>query len=213
MLDPTHGIRAALTVTPTLSLGPPNATYVISQIRASAYLDLHDLSWTAPGRTVIAVRGLYGYAQGANVIDLPPDQRFYAGGSGTIRGYRFQSVGPQFSDTAPANAQQVIGSDFSEQTPVGGVAVDARQRGTAPAGREQLGFAVFADAGRVGQTPTPFSGQYASRVGDRRALLHADRALRVDFALPVHRSRTMIASKCISDWDKPSDAPQACASP
>ncbi len=80
LLDATHGIRAALTVTPTLSLGPPNATYVISQLRASAYLDLHEFSWTAPGRTVIAVRGLYGYAQGADVIDLPPTSVFMPGG-------------------------------------------------------------------------------------------------------------------------------------
>src|SRR6202012_926057 len=81
LLDPTHGIRAALTVAPTLSLGPPNATFVITQIRASTYFDLHDFFHLvdAPGRTVIALRALSGYAQGASVIDLPPDQRFYAG--------------------------------------------------------------------------------------------------------------------------------------
>jgi translocation and assembly module TamA len=188
LLDPTHGIRAALTVAPTLSLGPPNATYVISQIRASAYLDLHDLSLTAPGRTVIAVRGLYGYAQGATVTDLPPDQRFYAGGSETVRGYRFESVGPQFSDTAPANAQQLIGSSFSEETPVGGVAVDAgsvelRQR----VGRN-YGFAVFADAGRIGQTAMPFTGKYAVGVGAGVRYYTPIGPLRLDFALPLHRS-------------------------
>jgi translocation and assembly module TamA len=187
LLDPTHGMRAALTVSPTLSLGPPNATYVISQIRASAYLDLHDLSLTAPGRTVIAVRGLYGYAQGANVIDLPPDQRFYAGGSETVRGYRFQSVGPQFSDTAPANAQQIIGSDFSENTPVGGVAVNTgsielRQRVGA-----NYGFAVFADAGRVGQAVLPFNGAYAVGVGTGVRYYTPIGPLRLDFALPMHR--------------------------
>jgi translocation and assembly module TamA len=187
LLDPTHGMRAALTVSPTLSLGPPNATYVISQIRASAYLDLHDLSLTAPGRTVIAVRGLYGYAQGANVIDLPPDQRFYAGGSETVRGYRFQSVGPQFSDTAPANAQQVIGSDFSENTPVGGVAVDAGSIELRQRIGLNYGFAVFADAGRVGQTALPFSGPYAVGVGTGVRYYTPIGPLRLDFALPLHR--------------------------
>lgn len=187
LLDPTHGMRAALTVSPTLSLGPPNATYVISQIRASAYLDLHDISLTAPGRTIIAVRGLYGYAQGANVIDLPPDQRFYAGGSETVRGYRFQSVGPQFSDTAPANAQQVIGSDFSENTPVGGVAVDAGSIELRQRVGLNYGFAVFADAGRIGQTALPFSGQYAVGVGTGVRYYTPIGPLRLDFALPLHR--------------------------
>jgi translocation and assembly module TamA len=171
LLDPTHGIRAAVTVAPTESLGPPDATFVISQIRASAYLDMHDLFGTAPGRSVVAVRGLYGYAQGASVIALPPDQRFYAGGSGTIRGYQFQSVGPQFADN----------------TPMGGVAVDAvglelRQR----VGRN-WGFGVFTDAGRIGQTPSLFSGEYRIGVGAGPRYYTPIGALRLDFAVPVDR--------------------------
>jgi translocation and assembly module TamA len=191
LLDPTHGMRAALTVSPTLSLGPPNATYVISQIRASAYLDLHDLSLTAPGRTVIAVRGLYGYAQGVDsVIDLPPDQRFYAGGSGTVRGFRFQSVGPQFSDTAPATAPTQIGPDFSENTPVGGVAVDAASVELRQRVGLNYGFALFADAGRVGQTPLPFSGVYAIGLGTGLRYYTPIGPIRVDIAFPLHRSPT-----------------------
>ncbi|HTY94073.1 MAG TPA: BamA/TamA family outer membrane protein [Steroidobacteraceae bacterium] len=172
LVDPTHGFRAALTVSPTLSLGPPNATYIITQLRASAYLDLHDLIGSAPGRTVVAMRGLSGYAQGARYIDLPPDQRFYAGGSGTIRGYRFQSVGQQFADG----------------TPVGGTAIDAgsvelRQR----VGRS-YGFAVFADGGRVAQTAQPFSGQYQFGAGAGARFYTPIGPLRVDFALPLERS-------------------------
>jgi translocation and assembly module TamA len=212
LLDPTHGIRAALTVAPTQSLGPPDATYVISQFRASAYLDLHDFSWTAPGRTVIAVRGLYGYAQGANVIDLPPDQRFYAGGSGTIRGYTFQSVGVQFSkfcgnggasSPVPPGASLEVasafwqfcgapmpvgalpfGSNFSVNTPVGGIAVEAasvelRQRvGT------HYGFAVFADGGSISQSAHPFSGQYQFGVGTGARYYTPIGAIRFDIAFP-----------------------------
>lgn len=170
LLDPTHGIRAALTVAPTLSLGPPNATYVITQIRASAYLDLHDLFGTGPGRTVVAVRGLYGYAQGAaSVIDLPPDQRFYAGGSATIRGYQFQSVGPQFADN----------------TPVGGVAVDAGSLELRQRVGSNWGFAVFTDGGRIGQTAMPFSGEYRIGVGGGPRYYTSIGALRLDFALPL----------------------------
>ncbi len=213
LLDPTHGIRAALTIAPTLSLGPPDATYVISQFRASAYLDLHSLFGTAPGRTILALRGLYGYAQGASVTDLPPDQRFYAGGSGTIRGYPFQSVGPQFSKfcgaggaaspvppgadlqvasafwqfcgaTKPLGAQP-FGSNFSVNTPVGGVAVEAasvelRQR----VGRN-YGFAVFLDGGAVSQFARPFGGQYQVGVGTGARYYTPIGAIRFDIAFPL----------------------------
>jgi translocation and assembly module TamA len=187
LLDPTHGMRAALTVSPTLSLGPPNATYVITQIRASAYLDLHGLVSTPPGRTVIAVQGLYGYAQGASVTGLPPDQRFYAGGSETVRGYQFQSVGPQFADTYPPPSGTIPNPNFSENTPVGGVAVDAgsielRQRVGA-----NYGFAVFADAGRVGQTALPFSGRYAVGLGAGVRYYTPIGPLRLDIGVPLHR--------------------------
>ena len=76
------------------------------------------------------------------VPDLPPDQRFYAGGSGTVRGYRYQAVGPEFLDG----------------NPIGGTAMDAvniefRQRfGTS------FGAAVFVDAGNVSEKLTPFNG-------------------------------------------------------
>jgi translocation and assembly module TamA len=194
LLDPTHGVRAALTVTPTLSLGPPNATYVISQLRASAYLDLHDLSLTAPGRTVIAVHGLYGYAQGASVTSLPPDQRFYAGGSGSVRGYAFQSVGPQFSDplylipgVTAQDAQSMIGTAFSENTPIGGVAVDAGSVELRQRVGQNYGFALFADAGRVGQTAQPFDGQYEIGLGTGLRYYTPIGPLRLDIAFPLHR--------------------------
>ncbi len=187
ILDPTHGMRAALTVAPTLSLGPPNATYVITQIRASAYLDLHLLGLTDPGRTIIALHGLYGYAQGASVTGLPPDQRFYAGGSETVRGYPFQSVGPQFAQTYPPPPGTITNPDFSENTPVGGVAVDAGSIELRQRVGLNYGFAVFADAGRVGETALPFSGQYAVGLGTGLRYYTPIGPLRVDIAVPLHR--------------------------
>lgn len=63
----------------------------------ATYFDLHRLFQGDPaGRTVIASRLIAGVAEGASQFSLPPDQRFYAGGSGTVRGYRYQSIGPEF---------------------------------------------------------------------------------------------------------------------
>ncbi|MDQ2801903.1 MAG: BamA/TamA family outer membrane protein, partial [Pseudomonadota bacterium] len=102
LLNPTRGIRAALMVTPEQSLTAPQATFIISQLSGSTYLDL-----SGNGRSVVALRGLVGTAFGANEFSLPPDQRFYAGGSGTVRGYKFQSVGPQFGDGRPIGGTRI----------------------------------------------------------------------------------------------------------
>ncbi|HTX24529.1 MAG TPA: BamA/TamA family outer membrane protein [Steroidobacteraceae bacterium] len=140
--DPTHGTRGAFNFSPTRSIGEssgqPNATFLIAQASISHYLDFHDLVGTAPGRTVLAARAMGGIAKGAGELDLPPDQRFYAGGSGTVRGYNYQSVGPQF--TNPGG------------NPIGGTAMAAvnlelRQRIVT-----NFGTAIFVDAGGVTQS-------------------------------------------------------------
>ena len=148
--DPRRGIRASLTVTPTLALGHPNATFVISQLKTSGYFDLDHLLPIGPGRTVLAASALAGLAQGAGETSLPPDQRFYAGGSGTIRGYAYQSVGPKFPEGGPA-----------ENLPTGGTSIEAgslelRQRFGA-----NFGAAIFVDAGRVSANLRAVPGEAA----------------------------------------------------
>jgi translocation and assembly module TamA len=132
--DPTHGMRDSVSVTPTRSLGQTSATYLVSQLKVAVYFDLDHLLPTNPGRSVLAARALAGLAQGAGEYSLPPDQRFYGGGSSTIRGYAFQSVGPAIKYT---------------EIPLGGTAITAggfefRQRIGA-----NWGAALFADGGQV----------------------------------------------------------------
>jgi translocation and assembly module TamA len=49
------------------------------------------------------------------------------------------------------------------------------------------GFAVFADAGRVGDTATPFSGQYAVGLGTGVRYYTGIGPIRFDIAVPLHR--------------------------
>ncbi len=183
--DPTHGMRDSLSVTPTRSLGHPDASFIITQIKLASYFDLHSLGIGQPGRSVLAVRALAGVAQGAGEFSLPPDQRFYAGGSGTIRGYQYQAVGPQFPITP----------QFPTQTPKGGTAIAAgslewRQRfGTS------WGGAVFVDAGQVtgGQqtggaagASLPSFSQFRIGVGAGVRYYTPIGPLRVDIAVPTH---------------------------
>jgi translocation and assembly module TamA len=154
LADAIHGVRASLTLAPTLSHGQSNPTFFITQFSIADYLDLSRLFRAEAGRSVLALRALVASAFGATdsvetvdglpvrVPDLPPDQRLYAGGSGTVRGYRYQSVGPEFPDGNP------IGG-----TALSAISVEFRQR----IGKT-FGAALFADAGSVGDTLRPLSG-------------------------------------------------------
>ncbi|MDQ2801980.1 MAG: BamA/TamA family outer membrane protein, partial [Pseudomonadota bacterium] len=144
-LNPTHGIRAALLVTPERSLTGIQSDFVLTQLSGSTYFDL-----SGNGRSVIALRGLAGAAFGAQTFGLPPDQRFYAGGSGTVRGYRYQSVGPQFADGKPAGGTRITAGT-----------IELRQRVL-----QSFGFSLFTDAAAVTGPGVPnSSGKYAVGAG------------------------------------------------
>lgn len=149
--DPRHGYRASVSLTPTLALGHPNTTFLITQVKAAKYFDFDRLFGEDPGRTVLAMRALAGQALGAGEFSLPPDQRFYGGGSGTIRGYAYQAVGPLFPTPPPMNPpnEATRAAEALAGYPIGGTAITAgsvelRQRFGA-----SWGAAAFVDAGQV----------------------------------------------------------------
>jgi len=193
--DARHGMRATLTVTPTESLGAANtaatvtqstggaataspaksvsgnATFVVIQATAATYFDLEKLGWTKPGRSVIALRALGGLATGAGEFSLPPDQRFYGGGSLTVRGFPYQSVGPQFIDSNPigGTAIEAVGAEF-------------RQRFG-----EHFGTVLFVDAGEVTATTRPFQGTPSIGIGTGLRYYTPIGPIRLDVGFPTSR--------------------------
>lgn len=185
LLNPTHGVKATVIATPTESF-TTSSQYVVLRGSASTYVNLAD----TPGRSVIALRGTLGVIEGANTFQIPPDQRFYAGGSGTVRGYRYQSVGPRFPDNRPVGG-----------TALAAATVEYRQRFG-----ESYGVAVFVDAGEVtaGSTPfsnsrsgggtfggIPISGTNGIRAGAGIGARYytAIGPIRADFAVPLNKGR------------------------
>ena len=170
LTDPTQGIRATFTATPTQSFGRTSSTFMILQVGGAAYLDLGQYWFGTSGRSVLALRGLVGSVEGAGQFDLPPDQRFYGGGSATVRGFKYQSVGPLFAD----------------HNPMGGTAIDA---GTIEF-RQRLfgdfGFATFADAGQVSAGNAPFTGKMRVGVGVGLRYYTPIGPVRLDVAMPVN---------------------------
>ena len=169
LLNPVRGFRASAGVTPTISLGGAReAQFVIAQLSASTYLDVG----ATPGHSVVALRGLLGTTQGASVFDLPPDQRFYAGGSATVRGFRFQSIGPQFRSGRPTGGSTV-----------GAASIEMRQRFG-----ESWGAVAFVDAGQVGTSSLPFSGGAKVGAGVGARYYTAIGPIRLDAAVPVNKT-------------------------
>jgi translocation and assembly module TamA len=166
LLDPTAGVRATLLLTPTQSLGGTSATFTIAQLSGSGYFDL-----SGGGRSVVALRGLVGKAFGANVFSLPPDQRLYAGGSGTVRGFRYQSIGPQFADGKPTGG-----------TAVSAASVELRQRIL-----EHYGVVAFVDAGQVTADGAPFTSNWRVGAGIGARYYTSIGPIRLDVAIPLNR--------------------------
>lgn len=174
--DPARGVRAALNLTPSHALADgaaADSSFVIAQGQARTYLDLGAAMGGAARRSVLALRGLVGLVEGAGLFDLPPDQRFYAGGSGTVRGFRFQSLGRQFADG----------------TPYGGNAIDVatvefRQRIVGA-----WGAAAFVDAGQISTAGVPFRGPVRVGAGLGARYFTSIGPIRADIAAPLTPQR------------------------
>ncbi len=172
LFDPKQGVRASLSATPTYSLASgtgTNTIFYILQASASTYLDVGNWLVGSTGRSILAMRGLVGAVEGAGVFDIPPDQRFYAGGGGSVRGFRYQSVGPQFLSGHPVGGTGVdVGS------------IEFRQRFG-----ENWGAAAFVDAGQVGSTGVPFAGPVSVGAGMGVRYYTPIGPIRADVAVPL----------------------------
>ena len=171
LLDPTHGARIVATATPTLSLGQKSSTFTILQVSGSTYLDIGRWWFDTEGRSVVAMRALVGSVQGAGQFELPPDQRFYGGGSATVRGFKYQSIGPMFPDN----------------NPIGGTAIDTgtvefRQRVYG-----DFGAVAFVDAGQVSAQSMPFGGTLRVGLGAGLRYYTPIGPVRLDIAVPANK--------------------------
>jgi translocation and assembly module TamA len=112
-----------------------------------------------------------GTIRGASQFQVPADQLFYAGGSGTVRGYSYQTIGPLFPD----------------DTPEGGLSLDAFSLEFRQHINKTFGIVPFVDAGQVSAGATPFTSRLLFGVGLGARYYTSIGPIRVDFAVPVTR--------------------------
>jgi outer membrane protein insertion porin family len=71
-----------------------NVRYISPLVAAKRYLPMHYLLPQAGGRNVLALRAQLGYVQGFGGDVAPPNNRFYSGGEGELRGFDIRGAMP-----------------------------------------------------------------------------------------------------------------------
>ncbi len=173
-LDPRRGLRVAAQVTPAQVLEGDAPGFFLGRVAGSAFLDLGrraggDPRWT--GRRVLAGRLALGSIVGAAAEDVPPDWRFYAGGGGSVRGYAFQSIGPQTAFGSPAGGDGLLEAGLELRQRFGG----------------NWGAVAFVDAGAVSENGIPGTAALSVGVGIGLRYFTPIGPVRVDIATPLDR--------------------------
>jgi translocation and assembly module TamA len=166
-LEPTKGVNASLSLTPTKPVAGAGSMFVIAQAYAATYIALERNAFG-----ILALRGQVASIQGASQFQVPADQRFYAGGTSTVRGYTYQTVGPLFPD----------------DTPQGGLALDAASIEFRQHITKSIGIVPFVDAGQVSASSAPFEGTLSVGAGVGLRYYTGIGPIRADFAVPLKRT-------------------------
>ncbi|MDF3128842.1 BamA/TamA family outer membrane protein [Kiritimatiellaeota bacterium B1221] len=164
-LNPLTGHRLTAQVVPYTDLLNDDLNFGRLQLIGSRYLTIRSRP-----QLVLAGRATLGSLVGADSGDIPADERFYAGGGGSVRGFTYQSIGPR------EEGEIVGGTSLME------LSLELRARLT-----ETWGFATFVDGGMVTSEDSPFSDepiQWGSGVGLR--IFTGLGPLRLDLAYPLN---------------------------
>jgi translocation and assembly module TamA len=166
-LDPTRGMRVTASLSPYPTFLGSTVGMVVSEATASAYYAVDE-----DARTILAGRVRLGSIIGPELDEIPANFRFFAGGGGSVRGYRYRSLGP----TGPYG-YVVGGRSLLEAS------LEARIKIT-----DTIGIVPFVDAGNAFESSYPdFQEpiQFAAGIGLR--YYTAIGPIRLDIAAPLNR--------------------------
>jgi translocation and assembly module TamA len=173
-LDPTRGFKFRARLEPYIDPVGELAYFTKTDFEFSYYLAFGSFE-TAEKKTlpnwVVASRMRFGAILGESRDDIPADIRFYGGGGGSIRGYRFQTVSPLVDDDPIGGAS------------LGEFSVELRRRLS-----ESLGIVAFVDGGAAFEDNYPGSGgdiQLGAGLGVRYYTPLGP--LRFDVAVPLNK--------------------------
>lgn len=116
-----------------------------------------------------AFRLTLGSIDGADSARVPADERYYAGGGGSVRGYEYQAIGPKLGDT-PTGGDKLV--EFSAELRL--------QPG------RKLGYALFLDGGAINRQNLRYGAGFGLR------WFTSIGPLRVDVAYPLNPDSTQV---------------------
>ena len=168
ILDPGTGMRLNLKLIPFMDTLDPKNKFVKIYASMNAYLEI-----ISDKRLVLANRMAVGAINAESKSKVPPDERFYAGGGGSVRGYAYQTAG------------ELVG-----KSPAGGMSLAEINSEVRLKLTRRSGLVAFYDGGRAFDTSYPnfddrlywgwgFGYRYYTDFGPIRA----------DVAFPINRRK------------------------
>lgn len=167
LLNPTRGGRARLEVTPFAGQFDGDlAGFLTIDTRASGYFDL-----TGSKDYIFAVRGRLGSILSDANDNVPPNERLYAGGGGSVRGYADRFVGPLDTRNDPIGGRSAL--ELSAE-------LRARLYG-------DLGGVIFVDGGTVTAESFPtFDEDFLLAAGFGLRYYTVAGPIRIDLGFPIN---------------------------
>lgn len=163
-LEPTRGGRFLAEFSPYLGTGDAGALFFKTQLTYRHYVSVTD-------RLILAGRVTFGSVFGADLDEVPVDERFYSGGGSSVRGYEYRTVSPLVDDEPVGGRSQLE------------VSLEARQRLT-----EAIGLVLFVDGGSAFEDVYPEPGadmQWGAGLGVR--IYTPAGPFRLDVAVPLNK--------------------------
>ncbi|WP_440959692.1 autotransporter assembly complex family protein [Oceanicaulis sp. LC35] len=166
-IAPTQGNLVSLEVSPTVLAGDASSTYFRTIGEGRTYQRL-------TSSLIIAGRLRAGGLVGAPLETLPPEQRFFAGGGGSARGYDYQSLSPRNEEGDLIGGRSIVESSL-----------ELRWRRS-----RRWGGVLFVDSAAAGRDETPDFGAVRSAVGVGLRYYLDFAPLRLDIATPLDPDST-----------------------
>ncbi len=166
---PTEGVRLRIGATPYGGHGDEGLLFLSTTLRGSGFVALDD-----ERRFVLAGRAKVGSIVGESRGDVPANKRFYAGGDRSVRGYKFQRVGPLDEKNEPLGGRSLfeVGAELRAVT------------------WRSLEVVPFVEGGNVFEEVYPDFNRtvrWAAGLGLRHHTLIGP--VRLDFAFPINRRK------------------------
>lgn len=166
VFDPRRGGRISLSFSPYRDMIDSEVAFTKARLSATRYQRL-----MRRPQLDAAARIVFGQIAGAARDSIPADERLYAGGGGSVRGYAYQSVGP-LEGTRPLGGKSLLLAS-----------AELRWRW-----ENDLGFVVFADGGVVNEAGWPEDfDEILWGIGGGFRYFTPVGPLRFDLAFPMER--------------------------